>query len=88
MYESLVKEYPILSMENPFPKDDLKNLFKLTSRIGDKVLVIGNDLLVMNLKVWILMTFILIFHINHVLSASVSKSIPFILKIQIYHLSC
>jgi enolase len=40
--------YPILSIEDPFAEDDLEGFRRLTAAIGDRVQVIGDDLLVTN----------------------------------------
>ena len=49
-YESLVNKYPIKSIEDPFDQDDFASYVKFTARIGDKVQIVGDDLLVTNPK--------------------------------------
>ncbi len=49
-YEDLVKEYPIISIEDPFFEDDFDSLAKLTKAIGDKVMLVGDDYFVTNAK--------------------------------------
>ena len=49
-YVSLVEEYPIASIEDPFYEDDFEVHAELTKRIGSKVLVVGDDLYVTNLE--------------------------------------
>lgn len=49
-YLALVKRYPIISIEDPFWEDDFESLAKLTRLIGKKVLVVGDDYFVTNLK--------------------------------------
>lgn len=49
-YVQYCKEYPIVSIEDPFDQDDWEAYTKLTSRIGDKVQIVGDDLLVTNPK--------------------------------------
>lgn len=49
-YVSLVSEYPILSIEDPFYEDDFKTHAELTSKIGKDVLIVGDDLYVTNVK--------------------------------------
>ena len=45
LYIDLVKKYPIVSIEDPFEQDDWENYSKFTKAIGDKVQVVGDDLL-------------------------------------------
>ena len=40
--------YPILSIEDPFAEDDLEGFRRFTASVGDRVQVIGDDLLVTN----------------------------------------
>ncbi len=42
-YIELVRNYPIISIEDPFYEDDLESLAVLTKLIGDKVMVVGDD---------------------------------------------
>lgn len=51
LYKSFVNEYPIVSIEDPFDQDDWGTYAKLTTEIGDKVQIVGDDLLVTNPKV-------------------------------------
>ena len=44
----MVENYPIVSIEDPFDQDDFATYTKLTARIGDKVQIVGDDLLVTN----------------------------------------
>ncbi|KAJ8426865.1 hypothetical protein Cgig2_008660 [Carnegiea gigantea] len=50
LYKSFVAEYPIVSIEDPFDQDDWEHYAKLTAEIGDKVQIVGDDLLVTNPK--------------------------------------
>lgn len=50
LYQDLVGSYPIISIEDPFAEDDLHGFSMLTSRIGSKVQVVGDDLLCTNEK--------------------------------------
>jgi enolase len=43
-----VQRYPILSVEDPFAEDDLPGMQAFTAAVGDRVQVIGDDLLVTN----------------------------------------
>lgn len=49
-YLELIKEYPIISIEDPFDQNDWEGFSKLTSLIGDKVQIVGDDLFVTNKK--------------------------------------
>lgn len=49
-YENLVKTYPIISIEDPFAEDDWDGFAELKSRIGNKVQIVGDDLLVTNVE--------------------------------------
>jgi enolase len=51
LYEGFVEEYPILSIEDPFDQDDWAHYTKLTAGMGEKVQIVGDDLLVTNPKV-------------------------------------
>ncbi|KAK8540130.1 hypothetical protein V6N13_048786 [Hibiscus sabdariffa] len=50
LYKSFVSEYPIVSIEDPFDQDDWEHYAKLTKEIGEKVQIVGDDLLVTNPK--------------------------------------
>lgn len=50
LYKSFVSEYPIESIEDPFDQDDWEHYAKLTAEIGEKVQIVGDDLLVTNPK--------------------------------------
>ncbi|OWM69647.1 hypothetical protein CDL15_Pgr025496 [Punica granatum] len=50
LYKSFVTEYPIVSIEDPFDQDDWEHYSKLTCEIGEKVQIVGDDLLVTNPK--------------------------------------
>ena len=50
LYESLVNKYPIKSIEDPFDQDDFDSYIKLTAKIGDRIQIVGDDLLVTNPK--------------------------------------
>ena len=48
LIENWVGRFPILSIEDPLAEDDLEGTSELMNRIGDRVQVIGDDLLVTN----------------------------------------
>lgn len=50
IYDNLSKKYPIVSIEDPFDQDDFASYIKMTERMGDRVQVVGDDLLVTNPK--------------------------------------
>lgn len=47
-WESLVDKYPIISIEDALDEEDWEGWQKLTSRLGDKVQLVGDDLFVTN----------------------------------------
>ena len=49
-YEDLLKAYPIVSIEDPFAEEDWDAFVKFTSRVGDKIMIVGDDLYVTNKK--------------------------------------
>jgi enolase len=50
LYIDLATKYPIVSIEDPFDQDDWEHYTKFTKAIGQKVQVVGDDLLVTNTK--------------------------------------
>ncbi len=49
-YERLVEEYPIASIEDPFHEEDFEGFKELTDKLGSRILVVGDDLFVTNIK--------------------------------------
>ncbi len=49
-YEDWVKKYPIISIEDGLAEDDWKSWSLMMERIGDEVQIVGDDLLVTNVK--------------------------------------
>ena len=49
-YEELVKNYPIVSMEDPLSEDEWEAWAEITRRLGDRVQLVGDDLFVTNTK--------------------------------------
>ena len=43
-----VRQYPVISLEDPLGEDDWEGFAKLTTAIGDKVQIVGDDLFVTN----------------------------------------
>lgn len=50
LYKNMVDNYPIVSIEDPFDQDDFVAYQKMTALMGDKVQIVGDDLLVTNPK--------------------------------------
>jgi len=48
--QELCDTYPIFSVEDPLGEDDFGSFKRLTSKIGDRVLIVGDDLFVTNVK--------------------------------------
>lgn len=49
-YVSLISKYPIISIEDPVWEGDFEGFKELTSLIGDRVQLVGDDLFVTNIK--------------------------------------
>ncbi len=49
-YEDWVEKYPIISIEDGLAEDDWENWTLLVERIGDRVQIVGDDLLVTNVE--------------------------------------
>ena len=49
-YKKLIANYPIKSIEDPFAEEDWDSWKKITSQIGSKVQIVGDDLFVTNAK--------------------------------------
>lgn len=47
-YQSLLTEFALIYIEDPFAEDDLEGWKKLYSAIGDKTLIVGDDLVTTN----------------------------------------
>ena len=48
VYEDLIANYPIVSIEDPLQEDDWEGYTKLTQIIGEKVQIVGDDFFVTN----------------------------------------
>jgi len=48
VYEEFVKDYPMVSIEDPFDQDDFDSYKAMTELLGEKCQVVGDDLLVTN----------------------------------------
>lgn len=47
-YEKMIKDYPVISIEDPLSENDWIGWQKLTEKIGNKVQLVGDDLFVTN----------------------------------------
>jgi enolase len=50
LYASFTRNYPVISIEDPFDQDDWESYTKLTEALGKDVQIVGDDLLVTNPK--------------------------------------
>ncbi|MEM4718228.1 MAG: phosphopyruvate hydratase [Desulfurococcaceae archaeon] len=49
-YEELVREYPIVSIEDPLHEEDFEGYSLITRELGSKVLIVGDDVFTTNYK--------------------------------------
>ena len=49
-YQELVKNYPIVSIEDPVDENDWEGFTKITEVLGDEIQLVGDDLFVTNIK--------------------------------------
>jgi len=49
-YGELIKKYPIMLIEDGFAEDDWEGFQKFNQKLGDKIINVGDDLLVTNIK--------------------------------------
>ena len=47
-YEYLINEYPIMSIEDPLGENDFEGWKLITNKLGDKIMLVGDDLFVTN----------------------------------------
>ena len=47
-YKNLVDNYPIISIEDPLQENDFEGWSLMQKKLGDKILIVGDDLLVTN----------------------------------------
>jgi len=50
LYEEWMKEFPIFSIEDPFDQDDWEAYTSMQAKLGSKLQIVGDDLLVTNVK--------------------------------------
>ena len=49
IYTSMVKKFPIISIEDPLDENDWEGFAKITKEIGNKIQIVGDDLFVTNI---------------------------------------
>jgi len=49
-YQNLTKQFPIISIEDPFSEDDWQGFEEITKEFGGKVTIVGDDLTTTNIK--------------------------------------
>ena len=49
-FQELITKYPIISIEDALSEDDYNGFVKLTKALGDKVMLVGDDLFVTNIN--------------------------------------
>jgi enolase len=50
IYASWVEKYPIISIEDGHAEDDFEGRKNMQSRLGDKIMIVGDDLFVTNME--------------------------------------
>lgn len=49
-YMEIIKTYPVITFEDPFDEEDFDSFSKMVAKIGQKVQIVGDDLLVTNVE--------------------------------------
>jgi enolase len=49
-YEGLVKNFPIISIEDPFSEEDWQGFESIVRQLGGKIIIVGDDLTTTNIK--------------------------------------
>ena len=49
-YQNIVKKYPIAFIEDPFGEEDWNSFKKITTKLGKKIAIVGDDLLTTNIN--------------------------------------
>ena len=49
-YVGLIEKYPIISIEDAFAENDIESIQRLTALIGNKIMLVGDDYFVTNIK--------------------------------------
>lgn len=50
-YQELIKQYPIISIEDPLSENDWNGWAKMTKKLGKKIQIVGDDVFVTNAKI-------------------------------------
>ena len=50
-YAELIKKYPIISIEDPLSENDWEGWTKITTKLGNKIQIVGDDVFVTNPKI-------------------------------------
>ena len=51
LFARLIKEYPIISIEDPLSENDWAGWIKMTKQLGNKIQIVGDDVFVTNPKI-------------------------------------
>ena len=51
LFEKLIKDYPIISIEDPLSEKDWKGWTAITKKLGKKIQIVGDDVFVTNPKI-------------------------------------
>lgn len=49
-YMEIIDEYPVASIEDPFYEEDFDSYAELTNKVGNRVLIVGDDIYVTNIE--------------------------------------
>jgi enolase len=49
-YEDLLKKYPLMTLEDPLAEDDWENWEDITAKLGKKLVLVGDDIFVTNMR--------------------------------------
>ena len=49
-YMNIINTYPVVTFEDPFDEEDFESFAKMVTKIGNKVQIVGDDLLVTNVE--------------------------------------
>jgi enolase len=47
-YSQLIDQYPIISIEDPMAEGDIEGWQEITAKLGDKIMLVGDDIFVTN----------------------------------------
>ena len=50
-YKKLIEKYPIISLEDPYSESDYEGFSLITNELGNKIMVVGDDLFVTNKEI-------------------------------------